>query len=96
MDFFVSVITDLFLHYIFDVFHFRHCGLDPQSPQIGVPMGIPGQARDDMSACFETRHIFKKEILWVKPAIVEIEDIYNIVAETLKAALINDYFDESF
>ena len=40
------------------VFYFRHCGLDPQSLQIGVAVGIPGQARDDMSACCETRHLF--------------------------------------
>jgi len=25
----------------------RHCGLDPQSPEIGRFQGIPGQARDD-------------------------------------------------
>ena len=30
-------------------------GLDPQSSQIGVAVGIPGQARDDISVCFETR-----------------------------------------
>ena len=32
-------------------------GLDPQSPQIGVVVGIPGQAQDDMFACFETHQI---------------------------------------
>ena len=36
--------------------HFRHCGLNPQSPQIGAAAGIPGQARDDMFTCFEKRH----------------------------------------
>jgi len=27
--------------------HLRHCGLDPQSPEISGLEGIPGQARDD-------------------------------------------------
>ena len=38
------------------VFHSHHCGLDPQSPQIGAVMGSSRQTRDDMSNCFETRH----------------------------------------
>jgi len=28
-------------------FKLRHCGLDPQSPEIGQFQGIPGQAQDD-------------------------------------------------
>ena len=40
------------------VFHVRHCGLDPQSPQIGVAVGIPGQARDNIPTCFKIRQSF--------------------------------------
>jgi len=41
------------------VFHFRHSGLDPESPQISEVWEIPGQARDDVSTAFETRQIFE-------------------------------------